>query len=95
MFGKRARLFLVDDESAKEVFIRYGRNEVFVGDSGERDPEIDGALARKFPDQIIRIYTGDVTKVSADSNRYQKAFCELPGARWQLFCQPSEISVAP
>ncbi len=67
------------------------RRFILIGDSGERDPEIYGALARKFPEQIIRVYIRDVTKDSADSVRYQKAFRELPRARWQLFQTPAEL----
>ena len=71
------------------------RKFILIGDSGERDPEIYGALARKFPDQIIRILIRDVTKEAADSERYQKAFRDVPHDKWQLFREPGEITVAP
>lgn len=73
------------------------RKFILIGDSGERDPEIYGALARKFPDQIIRIYIRiyirDVTQESASSSRYQKAFRDVPRNKWEIFREPSEIKV--
>lgn len=67
------------------------RTFALIGDSGERDPEIYGALAREFPQQIFRILIRDVTSESADAERYQKAFRDVPGEKWQIFREPSEI----
>jgi len=67
------------------------RTFVLVGDSGERDPEIYGALARKFPDQIFRILIRNVTNESSDAGRYQDAFRDVPAEKWQIFREPSEI----
>jgi phosphatidate phosphatase APP1 len=68
------------------------RQFVLVGDSGEKDPEIYGALARKHPDQIRRIFIRDVTGESAASPRYEKAFVRIPRENWQLFKDPAQIS---
>ena len=70
------------------------REWVLVGDSGEKDPEIYGALARKHPRQIRRIFIRDVTSEKADAPRYQKAFRGVPGEIWQVFRQPAEIKDA-
>ena len=67
------------------------RTFVLIGDSGERDPEIYGALARKFPEQIFRILIRDVTNESSEVGRYQKAFRDVPLEKWQIFREPSEI----
>lgn len=67
------------------------REFVLVGDSGEKDPEIYGALARKYPDQIRRIFIRDVTGESAASPRYEKAFGRLPRDLWQVFKDPMQI----
>ena len=67
------------------------RTFVLIGDSGERDPEIYGALARKFPEQIVRVLIRDVTNESASTERYQKAFRNVPVEKWQIFREPSEI----
>lgn len=65
------------------------RQFILIGDSGERDPEIYGALARKFPQQIEHIYIREVVKESDEPQRYQKAFRELPAGRWTVFRDPA------
>jgi hypothetical protein len=67
------------------------RRFVLVGDSGERDPEIYAALARKFPGQIVRILIRDVTGEAADAPRYGRVFEGLPGGLWQIFQEPDAI----
>ena len=71
------------------------RKFILIGDSGERDPEIYGALARKFPEQISRIYIRDLTKGQTNAARYFEAFRGVPQKQWQIFREPSEIRVAP
>lgn len=70
------------------------RRFVLVGDSGERDPEIYGALARKFPTQIARICIRDVTDEARASLRYQQAFAGLPPQLWRVFKEPAEVADA-
>lgn len=67
------------------------RRFVLVGDSGERDSEIYGTLARRFPEQVTRIYIRDVTGESADAERYRRAFRDVPQEKWQIFREPREI----
>ena len=67
------------------------RKFILIGDSGERDPEIYGALARKFPEQIIHIYIRDVTKETDEAKRYQEAFRDMPRAKWHIFRELSKI----
>jgi hypothetical protein len=71
------------------------RRFVLVGDSGERDPEIYAALAKKYPQQIVRIWIRDVTDEPASAERYQKVFRGLPAERWQVFKSPGEPSALP
>jgi phosphatidate phosphatase APP1 len=71
------------------------RRFILIGDSGERDPEIYGALARQFPEQVVKIYIRDVTQEAADSPRYQKGFHGVPPDRWHICGDPAEIRVAP
>jgi hypothetical protein len=68
------------------------RRFVLVGDSGEKDPEIYATLARKFPKQVTRILIRDVTNESADSERYRKAFKDLPPRAWKVFRDPKDIA---
>ncbi len=67
------------------------RRFILVGDSGERDPEIYGALARQFPQQVHRIFIRDVTDENADAARYQTAFKDVLREKWRIFRQPEEI----
>jgi len=67
------------------------RHFVLVGDSGEQDPEIYGAIARKYPAQIRRILIRDVTGESRSAQRYEKAFTRVPPYRWHIFKEAVEI----
>jgi len=65
------------------------RRFVLVGDSGEKDPEIYAALARKYPRQVVRILIRDTTGEARDSQRYQRVFQGLAPGSWQIFKEPS------
>ena len=67
------------------------REFVLVGDSGERDPEIYGTLAREHPGRIRAIYIRDVTGEPATAERYKEAFKGLPAERWKVFGEPGEL----
>lgn len=70
------------------------RRFVLIGDSGEKDPEVYGELARRFPGQIERILIRQVTKDEPDDPRYTQAFRDVPRDIWQLFAQPSDVETA-
>ena len=65
------------------------RRFVLVGDSGERDPEIYAALARKYPQQVARILIRNVTRQNAGAPRYEKTFGGLPRSLWEVFEDPA------
>jgi hypothetical protein len=67
------------------------RRFILVGDSGEHDPEIYGAMARRFPTQVTAVLIRDVTSESAAAPRYREAFREVDPARWQIFREPGEV----
>ena len=67
------------------------RRFVLVGDSGEKDPEAYGVIARKYPQQIVQILIRDVTSEASNSKRYQQAFKDVTLDRWRIFQSPSEI----
>ena len=67
------------------------RKFVLVGDSGEQDPEIYAALARKYPDQIRHIFIRDLS-AGAQEERFSKAFEGLSPQLWKTFTDPSAIS---
>lgn len=68
-----------------------GRRFYLVGDSGEQDPEIFGALARDFPDRVASVFIRDVTGEGRSGPRYLRAFAGLPRERWRVFADPSEL----
>ena len=63
---------------------------VFIGDSGEHDPEIYGRLARGFPKSEIRIFIRNITPLDPPS-RYPKA---TPGSPWVLFTCAAQLPAA-
>lgn len=70
------------------------RKFILVGDSGEHDPEIYGAAARRFPEQIERILIRRVAGKRDSAERYQKAFRGVRPEIVQLFSDPAEIADA-
>lgn len=68
------------------------RRFVLVGDSGERDPEIYGAVARRFPNQVRQIFIRDITGHSPHARRYRRAFRGTDVARWRVYRDAQELS---
>lgn len=60
------------------------RRFILIGDSGEHDPEIYGAIARKYPDRIDHIYIRPVTPEDAAHQRYTRAFRDIAASKWSL-----------
>jgi len=67
------------------------RHFIMVGDSGEHDPEIYGALARRYPDQVRGLFIRNTTAEVRQSPRLQQATADIPADRWQLFDRPEEL----
>ena len=67
------------------------RRFVLVGDSGERDPEVYGQVAREQPSRIAAVLIRDVTGEPADAERYQLAFSGVAVERWRLFIDPATL----
>jgi len=61
------------------------RRFILIGDSGEADPEIYASIARRYPQQVIRIFIRDVTGEGEKARRYQKTFKGLPKSLWTVF----------
>lgn len=78
-----------------EPFFRAYPNRRFllVGDSGEKDPEVYGAIAAKYPKQVLQIFIRDVTGEADDSNRYREAFQKIPKSKWQIFRDPKSLQL--
>lgn len=67
------------------------RKFILVGDSGEKDAEVYGTVARRFPAQVERIYVRDATGEKPDAARYQRAFAGVPAEKWQVFGEPKQV----
>jgi phosphatidate phosphatase APP1 len=61
------------------------RKLVLVGDSGERDPEIYGFIARKYPKRVHKIFIRAVKGEKSDDERFLKAFDTVPREKWLVF----------
>ena len=87
MLRKRAKLTVL--KCLLESFPR--RRFVLVGDSGERDPEIYGALARRFPAHVVGIYIRELSYRPMSSERSEHAFRKLSGSSVRIFREPHEL----
>jgi hypothetical protein len=67
------------------------RRFVLVGDSCEKDPEIYGAMARRFPQQIARILIRNIPERPLGVLRAEKAFRRVPSETWHVFREASEL----
>lgn len=81
-------------QSAIETLLKqYPRRRfIFVGDSGERDPELYASFARKYPEQTIGIYIRNVSRETADNERFRRVFAGLEEITWRLFDDPIELN---
>jgi phosphatidate phosphatase APP1 len=68
------------------------RRFVLVGDSGEIDPEIYGAMARKFPRQVAGIYIRQMDGPRNTPLRYQRAFRGVRYEVVRLFREAGELA---
>ncbi len=67
------------------------RKFILIGDSGERDPEIYGNAARRFPHQIERIFIRDVSGQGKEDKRYRRAFRGAPAHCWRVYLHADEL----
>jgi hypothetical protein len=96
--GTGLRNVLANPERTKRraieaVFEAFPRRQcILVGDSGERDPEMYGMLAREHPKRVRRVLIRDVTGEAPDAGRFRDAFHGLAEDLWQVFREPQEIA---
>ncbi len=70
------------------------RRFILVGDVSERDPEIYGTIARKYPLQIESVYIRCYDKaLDRNSQRFQEAFRDIPQDRWHILTQADQLPV--
>lgn len=76
------------------IFQAYpGRRFCLIGDSGEKDPEVYGLMARRYPAQVACVYIRNVTDEDPDGPRFRDAFSTLERERWQIFTDPSDLAI--
>ena len=75
----------------EEIFEDFPRRKfILVGDTGEKDPETYGVLARRHPQQIERILIHDIGYSAP--GRFEKAFKDVSQTQWKVFRDPVELS---
>ncbi|WP_455212180.1 phosphatidate phosphatase App1 family protein [Kaarinaea lacus] len=101
------RLFRIKDKSFYELFAspfeyktntlegiinRYPlRKYVLVGDSTESDAEVYSYIAKKYPQQIIKIFIRNVPDGN-DLQEVESTFTGLDKDVWRIFNEPDELS---
>lgn len=83
-------------ETISQMICSYPfRKYIFVGDSGELDPESYAQLYQIFPHHIIHIFIRDVCAtgecLSTCKERYEKVFADVPVHRWTIFKDTRQI----
>jgi phosphatidate phosphatase APP1 len=83
---------LLKREAIGELLLAFPqRRFVLVGDSGERDPEIYGIIARAHPDRIARIFIRNASGQGPEDSRYADAFRDVPCEKWTVFDDPAAL----
>ncbi len=100
--GASAVRLLVGRKSSKKKAVRLlmkwypGRRFILIGDSAEKDPEIYGSAARRFPDQVSMICIRQLPEKRLKGKRLRHAFRHIPKERLRLFSDAAELSdIAP
>lgn len=63
----------------KKIIKRFPDRKFYLfGDSGEKDPEVYGEIARRHALNILHIYIRKAPGDLSVLNRFQKAFREIP-----------------
>ena len=68
------------------------RRFLLIGDSGEHDPEIYGALARRYPRQIAGIFIRQLPGQKNARRRYTHAFRRLDSRLLRIFDDANELA---
>lgn len=77
----------------EEILQKYPQRRFFlVGDSGEKDPEVYGEIARRYREQVVGIMIRNVTSEKRDSERMQAAFRDVTEAKLLLFQDPATLN---
>lgn len=76
----------------EKLLVDFPRHDfILIGDSGQKDPEIYGEIARKYQGRIKHIYIRRVTRETERNPRYYNAFHGLKRSLWTVFDNASVI----
>lgn len=67
------------------------RSFYLIGDSGEKDPEIYGDVARKFLKQIKGIFIRNVSEDFPGAVRFKKAFANIPEEKLTIYENTADL----
>lgn len=67
------------------------RQFLFIGDSGEADPEIYAKIAEDYPQQVRAIFIRNVTNEDANAERYKKIIYPENPINWYIFDAPDKL----
>jgi phosphatidate phosphatase APP1 len=77
----------------RRIIRRYpDRRFLLVGDSGEHDPEIYGALARRYPRQIAGVFIRQIDSKRSTQRRFAKAFRHVAAENVLLYRDAAELA---
>jgi phosphatidate phosphatase APP1 len=68
------------------------RRFLLIGDSGEHDPELYGALARRYPKQTAGIFIRQLDEPSKSRRRYARAFRGIDRSLVRLYIDAGELA---
>ncbi len=71
-----------------------GRRFILVGDSGERDPEVYAAVARRYPEQVMSVLIRQVAARAPREkvlSRIDRLARKLPEGRLRMFTEPADL----
>ncbi len=70
------------------------RSLVLIGDTGEQDPEVYGAIARAHPERVRMILLHDITGDARTSPRFQREMRDVPAVKWLLYTDAKTLNLA-
>lgn len=82
----------IKTKAIEELITKYPKRRfIFVGDSGEKDPELYAALALKYPSQVIHVFIRNTAGENSNPERFETAFQALPKNFWTVFSSAEEL----
>jgi phosphatidate phosphatase APP1 len=67
------------------------RQFVLVGDSGQKDPEIYGEIARKHPREVLFVFIRGGNDETESGERFTGAFTDVPRRKWRVFRKAEDL----